>query len=452
MTGSEVSSSYPDWRGGGPDRSQIHPRGFVSPVANAKRPGYRTGLRLAVLPVLLCVFAMAGCSEPPDSMTLLSREGSNPQIFRLLDEWNASHELQIRATLVPQRDFMTKFGVSLAGGVVPDLVAIDLIYVPRFTAIGQLTDISELLRSMPYYDSFIPSHVRLAIWEGRNYGLPFAVEGSFLLYNKALFRAAGLNPEKPPANWNELYRYAGQISAIGDDVFGFYFSGACGGCAIFTLAPLIWASGGDIANEDYTEATLDSPEVAAALKLYRRLWQAGYVPPGAIVDGGENFTAAFLTGKVGMVASGAFIFEQLENRYPNLEYGVALLPGQYGGSASFAGGDVLAIPKKARHVEEAREFIRWYTRRDVQERNYADYGVLPVRLDLADHPAYATPAMQTALKTLEIGLTPMTPKYNDLIGDLNGPWALLIQQAIFGDNVELAIAAANRRFQEIMDE
>jgi hypothetical protein len=46
----------------------------------------------------------------------------------------------------------------------------------------------------------------------------------------------------------------------------------------------------------------------------------------------------------------------------------------------------------------------------------------------------------------------MTPKYNDLIGDLNGPWALLIQQAVFGDDMQQAIDDADRRFQEIMDE
>ena len=402
------------------------------------------------LPVLL--LALASCAEPPDTMTLLSREGSNAQIYRLLDEWNASHELKIRATLVPQRDFMTKFGVSLAGGVVPDLVAVDLIYAPRFTSIGQLTDITELLRSLPYYDAFIPSHIRLSSWGGRNYGLPFAAEASFLLYNKALFRAAGLDPDKPPTNWDELYDHAEKITALGDDIYGFYFSGACGGCAIFTMAPLIWASGGDVADEDFTTATLDTPEVVAALTLYRRMWEAGFVPGGAVVDGGESFTSAFLTGKIGMAASGAFIIEQLDTRYPDLDYGVALLPGQHGGNASFAGGDVLAIPKKAKHTKEAREFIRWYTRRDVQERLFADYGTLPVRLDLADHPAYANPVMQTALKTLEIGRTPMTPKYNDLIGDLNGPWALMIQRAVFGDSVEQAVEDANRRFQEIMDE
>jgi multiple sugar transport system substrate-binding protein len=360
--------------------------------------------------------------------------------------------LQIQTTLVPQRDFMTKFGVSLAGGVVPDLVAIDLIYMPRFTSIGQLADITDLVKAMPYHDQLVPSHVRLSTWDGRIYGIPFAVEGSFLLYNKALFRAADLDPERPPENWQMLIDYARRIAALGPDTYGFYFSGACGGCAIFTVAPLIWASGGDIANADFSESRLDSPEVRAALRLYRELWESGVVPPGATVDGGENFTSAFLAGNIGMVASGAFIIEQLDTRYSHIDYGISLLPGEHGGASSFAGGDVIAIPKQARHIEQARAFLAWFTKRDVQERNFASYGALPVRLDLADHAAYAAEHMQVAIETLAIGRTPMTPQYNDLIGDLNGPWALLMQQAIFEGDIDAAVQRADRRFQEIMDE
>jgi multiple sugar transport system substrate-binding protein len=405
-----------------------------------------------MLPLAVILALPVACSEPPETMTLLSREGSNPQLLRLIDEWNRENELQIRATLVPQRDFMTKFGVSLAGGIVPDLVAIDLIYMPRFTSIGQLLDITELVKAMPYHRQLVPSHVRLSTWDGRIYGIPFAVEGSFLLYNKALFVAAGLDPDKPPRDWQTLIDYAQQISATGTDTYGFYFSGACGGCAIFTIAPLIWASGGDIANEAYTESRLTSPEVQDVLQMYRTLWESGSVPAGAIVDGGENFSSAFLSGNIGMVAAGAFVIEQLDTRYTHIDYGISLLPGQHGGASSFAGGDVIAIPKQAKHIDEARAFIRWFTERDVQERSFAAFGALPVRLDLADHPAYASPEMRVAIEAVAIGRTPMTPRYNDLIGDLNGPWTLMVQSAIFEKDIDSAVRRADRQFQKIMDE
>jgi multiple sugar transport system substrate-binding protein len=186
--------------------------------------------------------------------------------------------------------------------------------------------------------------------------------------------------------------------------------------------------------------------------MYRTLWESGSVPAGAIVDGWENFSSAFLSGNIGMVAAGAFVIEQLDTRYTHIDYGISLLPGQHGGASSFAGGDVIAIPKQAKHIDEARAFIRWFTERDVQERSFAAFGALPVRLDLADHPAYASPEMRVAIEAVAIGRTPMTPRYNDLIGDLNGPWTLMVQSAIFEKDIDSAVRRADRQFQKIMDE
>ena len=44
-----------------------------------------------------------------------------------------------------------------------------------------------------------------------------------------------------------------KLTALGKGVKGFYFSGACGGCNIFTLTPYIWASGGDVLSVDGTK-------------------------------------------------------------------------------------------------------------------------------------------------------------------------------------------------------
>ena len=68
------------------------------------------------------------------------------------------------------------------------------------------------------------------------------------------------------------------------------------------------------------------------------------------------------------------------------------------------------------------------------------------------HAAYASPAMQVAIEAMAIGRTPKTPRYNDLIGDLNGPWTLMIQSAIFDEDIDSAVKKAHRQFQKIMDE
>jgi multiple sugar transport system substrate-binding protein len=162
---------------------------------------------------------------------------------------------------------------------------------------------------------------------------PFSAEGSVLLYNKALFKKAGLDPNKPPTTWAQIESYSKKITGLGDGVKGFYFAGACAGCNAFTFMPLIWASGGDVLSSDGKTATVDTPAVRNALSFYRRLWSTGEVPTGAKTDDGTNFLGAFLTDKIGMAGSGAFSIGIIKRDHPNVDFGVAPLPGQKGGSS-----------------------------------------------------------------------------------------------------------------------
>ena len=211
-----------------------------------------------------------GASGAADSaggitMSFWSRDSNQAQVRALVDAWNATHDNKIEVTVIPGGEYMTKVGAAAAGGSAPDIIAVDLIYVPQFAAAGQLADITEMAKSLPYFDKLSPSHVRLATYEGKIYALPFNAEGSILLWNKGLFKEAGLDPEKAPTTWAEIAADAAKITALGDDKYGYYFSGACAGCNAFTFAPLIWAGGGDILSEDGTAATLTDPNVAAAL-------------------------------------------------------------------------------------------------------------------------------------------------------------------------------------------
>lgn len=64
-------------------------------------------------------------------------------------------------------------------------------------------------------------------------------------YNKDLFRKAGLDPNKPPKTWPELYEYAKKISALGDDIYGYRVD-----AADWLIEAYIWQFGGEIISED----------------------------------------------------------------------------------------------------------------------------------------------------------------------------------------------------------
>ena len=59
-------------------------------------------------------------------------------------------------------------------------------------------------RRLPYADKIAQAHIKASTWDNKQYGLPFIVDLSVWLYNKALYRQAGLDPEKPPTTLEEF--------------------------------------------------------------------------------------------------------------------------------------------------------------------------------------------------------------------------------------------------------
>ncbi len=411
------------------------------------------GRRIVVFLMLLLVLGGTSLTlaQEPVTISFWSRDSNRALVEALAEAWNASHDAKLEVTIIPASDYVTKVGTAIAAGAPPDLLAIDLIYVPEFAAANQLTEIGELAKEIPFFDQLSPSHIRLAQYEGGLYALPFNAEASVLLYNKKLFRQAGLDPEKPPTTWDEIYEAAKAIAALGGDIAGFYFSGACAGCNAFTFMPLIWASGGDILSEDGTEPTLTDPAVKDALEFYRKMWEEGLMPESAAVDTGAEFLSVFFADNIGMMGSGAFAISIIKNEHPEIEFGISFLPGREGNVSSFAGGDSIAIANGSPHVAEAFEFIKWTLSEEVQLEMYAKKANLPVRIDLAENKYFEEdPRLTVNAQAMALGRTPYSLVYNQLFNDANGPWLAMIQQAVFDGQVDEAIAAAQERFTEIM--
>jgi multiple sugar transport system substrate-binding protein len=425
--------------------------------------------RFLVVLSLMATLVLAACTAPAAApagesaageapaggvtMSFWTRDSNQDQVRKLVDAWNESHENKIEVTVIPSAEYMTKVGASVGAGAPPDLMAVDLIYVPQFAAASQLTDITDLAKGLPYFEQLSPSHVRLATYDGKIFGLPFNAEGSYLIYNKGLFEQAGLDPENPPKTWAEIADAAAKIRALGEDIYGFYFSGACAGCNAFTFLPLIWANGGDVLSEDGLTATLTDPSVAGALELYRQMWADDLIPAGAQADTGTDFANAFTTGKIGMAGTGAFAINNIKTNFPEIDFGATFLPGAEDGQSSFAGGDSIAIPAGSKYPNEAFEFIQWATSDEVQLEYYAKLNNLPVRTDLAENEFFAAdPRLTTAAQAMAMGKTPYTVVYNQLFNDANGPWLKMIQTAVFDGNVEEAVNTAQEEFTKILAE
>lgn len=370
----------------------------------------------------------------------------------LVEAFNAQGEDKVTLEIVPAAQLLQKYATAVVGGSAPEALSLDLIFTPSLAEKGQLEDMTEWARSLPYYDALSPAHISVGTYQDRVYGLPFAADASILLWNKELFAKAGLDPEAPPKTWAEIESYAEAINDPPNDVYGYYFSGSCGGCGIFTFTPFVWAAGGEILSSDGKTVTLDSPQLRSAMQLHRSMVQKGLLPEGAASDPGSNFLA-FQNGNIGIQALGAFAIGVFAGN-PDLDYGVTLIPNEDGSNnSSFLGGENLVVtkgtsPEKITVVQKFLEFA--YT--PERQADAAKLGSLPVRTDIAEQALSGLDERYVeAAKAVAIGRTPYSTVFNELFNDPNGPYAQFMADGMFGDDLDAAIEAAQSDMQAIVD-
>lgn len=417
----------------------------------------RSTILAALAVTAVAAATLTGCSSSgsassgSDNITVWARDSESAFMGKLVDKFNATHDTKAKLTLVPAADYVQKFGTAAAGGNAPDVAAIDLVYVPYFASAGALSDISSDVDKLSYKNDMSKAHTAQGQHEGKTYSVPFTADVSVMFYNKDLFKQAGLDPNKPPTTMAEYQADAEKVTALGDGNYGTVFSGGCGGCNIFGLGPYVWANGGDVLNKNGTKSQLDSPEVTSMLQMYRDLWDKNAMPKLTQSDNGANAGSAFQSGKVAFKNDGTFFVNGLKD--VGFDWGVAPIPGSKAGdTASFAGGDNLAIPSGSKNKDGAWQFLKWATGEQAQTV-LADGGVMPTRMDLLSKVYEPRdPRYKVFADALAVGHCPYSVVENELINDPNGFWNTMIQEAVFGSSsIEAAQKKAQKASQALLD-
>jgi multiple sugar transport system substrate-binding protein len=371
---------------------------------------------------------------------------------KLVNLWNGGHaDKKIVITVIPDNQMVTKLATGTQAGEVPDLISFDLIYMPDFMKAGFLTDLTADLKDDPNYASVAQAYKDIATYDGKIYGAGFTPDVSILIWNKDLFKKAGLDPEKAPTSLPEIHAAATKIRALGDDIYGYYFSGSCPGCNIFVTSPMMVATGAKMLPAKADDTPLDGDGVKEVLSEMQAMWKEGLVPASAESDAGANFVATFQTGKIGIQGSGGFVISLLKEKSPDLNFGVAILPGMKDGQQSaFVGGDVVAIPNGSKQAAIAKEFIHWELTDEAQLEGLAKNNIIPSRPALADNKYFKEePRVVTTGQALGVGYVPWVFHFNDMVNSDSSPWIQMIQTAIFDGDVDGAITTARDSMKSI---
>jgi multiple sugar transport system substrate-binding protein len=412
----------------------------------------RLSVQSSLLALVLSASAVAlpGVASATDIQMWVRASGATAAQY-MIDLWNATHDDKVVVTVIPDNQMVTKLATGSQAGDVPDMVSFDLIYMPDFMKAGFLKDITDEMKKDPNYEGVAQAYKDIATYEGKIYGAGFTPDVSVLLWNKDLFKAAGLDPDKAPATLQEIHEDAKKITALGNDTYGYYFSGSCPGCNIFVTSPMMVAAGSKLLPTKAGDDALTGDGVKEVLTEMKAMWDEKLVPDSAQADTGANFFATFETGKIGIQGTGGFAIAALKKDKPDMNFGIGFIPGTKEGQASaFVGGDVIAIPSASKHADIALQFIHWELTDEAQLEGLAKNSIIPSRPSLADNKYFKDePRVVTTAQALGKGFTPYALHFNDMVNSDSSPWIQMLQTAIFDGDVDGAIATAQDAMKSI---
>jgi multiple sugar transport system substrate-binding protein len=368
-------------------------------------------------------------------LTLWTRAATQARAEALVKAYNASHKNQVEMTIVPTDDYQTKVGAAAAANGLPDLFSADVVFMPNWTSAGLFQDITDRIKALPIADKIAPGAIVASTWDKKEYGLPFVVDISVWMYNKKLFKQAGLDPEKPPTTLAEFADDARAVAKLGNGVYGTFFGGACGGCEVFTWFPIAWADGETVMNPEGTESHLASDENKAIYQTFKQLVDDGAVMmPQAKTETGPTWTSYFGKGIIGIMPMPASLQGLANDALADADIGVAAIAGIKGGTSTFIGGDAIGISRDSKKADAAWNFLAWVQSEEAQVEVVAKGGNVLSRTDLANNKySSADPRLVLFNSVTKNGQTPFAKNFGATFNDPQGPWLVLIRNAVFGD-------------------
>ena len=373
-------------------------------------------------------------------ITLWTRSPLERQAKNVVEAYNKSHKNQVKLEIIPNDDMEGKVGGASQTDSLPDILAGDVVRIPYWASEGIFTDITKQIDGLDNKADLQQGHIEAGTVDGAEYTLPFITDVSVMVWNKNLYKEAGLDPEQGPKSIDQFVEQAKKVAALNKDgVAGSYLAGQSGGALVFDLFPSVWADGESVMNKDGSEATLDNDSMKGVLDAYKELANTtNGLGAGSKEETGATWTAPFANGNIGVMpypnTSSTALFEAEKDG--GFEVGVTPIPGtKEGRTSTFLGGDAMGISKDSKHVAQAWNFLYWLMQSDAQKEVFADQGDTASNIQTLK-TAYkdADPRIQTINSVIidGNGQTPKSPAFNEAFNAAGSPWQLLVQNAVWG--------------------
>jgi sn-glycerol 3-phosphate transport system substrate-binding protein len=263
------------------------------------------------------------------------------------------------------QETVTKALTAARGGKPPQLSVI--LSVDMFTLIDEdvimpFDGLVQTDEDKAWMSSFYPAFMENSQTGGKTYGIPFQRSTPVLYWNKDAFKEVGLDPDTPPATWEEMVEFGtklvkkdanGNVSRWGVRI-------PSSGFPYWLFQGLTTQNDVILANSDGNQTSFDDPRVVEALQYLVDLsGKYGVMAPGIIEWGATP--KAFFEGQTAMMWTTTGNLTNVRENAP-FDFGVAMLPAHKRRGAPTGGGNFYIFKESTPEQQQAAfDFVKWIT-------------------------------------------------------------------------------------------
>jgi multiple sugar transport system substrate-binding protein len=248
----------------------------------------------------------------------------------------------------------TTYLAKLAAKTVEDATESYFTEPPLLIQKKAVADVTSLIKGWKYYSSYNPS-IQSIITDpstGKVYGVPFSGYELTLWYNRKMFSAAGLDPDKPPTTWAQFEEYAKQLTTASVAGYAETSSQNQGG---WHFTNWMYSAGGDMQSADGKTSLFSSAKGVSILQMLQKMRFQDKSTTKQQLYAQTDLLQLLATNKIAMAVMAPDEMTAFKFQYQaNLDdFGIGPMP-QNGGNAALTGGNVFIFnPRSAQNVLKA---------------------------------------------------------------------------------------------------
>lgn len=345
-------------------------------------------------------------------------------------------------------DFETKLNTGFASGTAPDVINFTMASMGTRVPLGQYASLDEYVEKWEGKDDFLENALKLGTINDSLYGLAVFADPRVLIYNKEMFEEAGLDPENPPTNWDELLEAQEKlIKKDGDTVVQTGMGIPTSGSNMHQWFSIFMEQNGvkNLVDEDDNTVLINTPEAIEAAEFMQELKEMGVIQ----WDSTNSDQNPFSTGLAAMTFGSDQDFQTWNSGALNGKIAMAS-PMENTKQATFCGMSFLFMSGETKHREEVWRFMEYVSTAENMWERYEELGSAPLRESLKEKFIAEDPEKnQVIYESISCGSgSPKVSYANSVYNIVNEA----MEKIMYGvDNPEAALITGAEKIQEEVD-